>query len=855
MSFQPERSTHAPKKQAIAMMKSMKLIAHFVWITALACTLTAEEATPASAIAVHNDFKVERLYSVPREQGSWVAFCFDDKGRIYASDQGPRLFRITPPGAGSGAVAKVELVSDQWGFSQGMAFINGALYLIQHGDHHEERFRPDLLLRLTDTNADDRLDHAERLIEFPKATGDGANWYEHSYHAVVPGPDGKSLYIVSGDRNGLPCEKGLTPRHSNRDSWDFAYTKEPYSGGWVARTDLNGKNMEYLCMGLRNSYDLAFNRSGDLFTYDSDLENDIGLPNYRPTAIRQILSGTDSGWAGRAGEMLWSWPAMWEDVQPPLKNIGPGSPTGVAFGYGARFPAAYQNALFACDWSYGRMFAVHLKARGASYEAEPEPFLSAQGLPIADVAVSPADGALYFLTGGRGTLSGLYRVTYSGSENTAPAEIKPDPASTQARQRRLRLETFHGAVNPAAIDELWPHLAAEDRAIRAAARIALEWQPVGQWRQRALDEPGPRTALQALLALARSTDGDTTIQPVLLAALERLDFNRLGHDEQCWYLRILTISATRHGRYTGPVAAKLMARLGPALPSTDRRVNEELVAMMAALKSPAFVKPAVELFEQSRTQEEQVYYAQALTSSSQNPGWSADLRQRFFEAVLQLVPRWKGGATAIAMRGRTLHLATEMLSPEQRSKFAAQIAAAARPAPVIPPTTRKFVRQWKLDDFAAGLQAGLKGNRDLANGRRLFTEAACIVCHNFQGEGGLGGPDLTSAGGRYSPVDLLDNILNPDKVINEQYSLMIYSMKNGTTIIGRTVNMAGDTVMVATNPNDPGGSEVRFRTSELVSTAPAKTSHMPAGLLDSLSRDEVLDLLAYIMQRTGTRGD
>lgn len=834
-----------------------RIICLWFVLATLASARAADEATPASAIAIHQDFKVERLYSVPREEGSWVAFCFDDRGRIYASDQGPRLFRITPPGVASGAAPKVELVSDQWGYSQGMAFINGALYLIQHGDHHEERFRPDLLLRLTDTNGDDRLDRAERLIEFPKATGDAANWYEHSYHAVVPGPDGKSLYIVSGDRNGLPCEKGRTPRHWNRDSWDFKYTNTPYSGGWVVRTDLDGRNIEYLCMGLRNSYDLAFNRSGDLFTYDSDLENDIGLPNYRPTAIRQVLSGTDSGWGGHAGEMLWNWTPKWEEIQPPLKNIGPGSPTGVAFGYGAKFPAQYQNALFACDWSYGRMFAVHLKAKGASYEAEPEPFLSAQGLPIADVAVSPADGALCFLTGGRGTHSGLYRVTYTGKASTAPAaEEQPDPASTQARQLRLRLESFHGASNPAVIQELWPHLADDDRAIRAAARIALEWQPVGQWKERALHEQNPRTALQALMALARSTDGDQAIQPALLAALDRLDFQRLGYDEQCWYLRILTISATRHGKYPEPVGAQLAAKLGPALPSPDRLVNEELVSIMAALQSRTFIGPAIELFRQSRMQEEEVHYAQALVGSSQNPAWTAELRLRFFDIALDRVPHWKGGATAIATRGRILHLAAEMLRPELRAKYAAQIAAATQPAPVIPATSRKLVKRWTLDDLAPSLETGLKSNkRDLANGRQLYNEAACIVCHSFQGEGGLGGPDLTSAGRRYNARDLLDNILNPDKVINEQYGLMIYSMKNGTTITGRTVNLAGDTVMVATNPNDPGGSEVRFRTSELESVTPSKTSHMPAGLLDTLTREDVLDLLAYLTGRSNPAGD
>ena len=59
---------------------------------AVATIDAAEEATPAERIEIHDGFAVERILSVPRALGSWVAFCFDDRGRIYASDQGPRLF-------------------------------------------------------------------------------------------------------------------------------------------------------------------------------------------------------------------------------------------------------------------------------------------------------------------------------------------------------------------------------------------------------------------------------------------------------------------------------------------------------------------------------------------------------------------------------------------------------------------------------------------------------------------------------------------------------------------------------------------------------------------------------------------
>ena len=52
-----------------------------------------------------------------------------------------------------------------------------------------------------------------------------------------------------------------------------------------------------------------------------------------------------------------------------MVDIGPGSPVGVEFGYGAKFPAKYQKALFICDWTFGTMYAIHLEPNGATYKA------------------------------------------------------------------------------------------------------------------------------------------------------------------------------------------------------------------------------------------------------------------------------------------------------------------------------------------------------------------------------------------------------------------------------------------------------------------------------------------------------
>ncbi len=805
---------------------------------------------PASQIQIRAGFAVERVY-VPKGQGSWVAMCFDDKGRIYASAEGTQgLFRVTPPPLESKDECKVELVSDKWGHCQGMTFINGSLYVVQHGSFPQKESLPSTILRLKDTDGDDRLDTAETLFTVPALTDARKPWWEHHVHGIVPGPDGKSLYVVGGDRDGLPCEKGRTPRHWNRDSWDFKPIPQPYSGGYVLKTDLDGKNAEWLCMGLRNCYDIAFNRHGDLFTFDSDLEFDVGMPNYRPTAIRQILSGTDSGWAGRGPEMKWSWTPTWEEVQPPIKNIGPGSPTGVCFGYGAKFPAAYQESFFACDWTFGRIFAVHLTPKGATYLADVELFLSAKGLPVTDLAVSPRDGALYFTVGGRGAGSALYRVTYRGKESTAPSLTKaPDPATAALHKLRRELESFHNEANPKTLAVAWPLLAHEDRAIRGAARAALEWQPIAEWNERALQETNPRIALQSLLALARSTDGDKAVQPALLAALERFDFAKLPADEQCWYLRILTVSASRHGMYPADVVAKLVKKLQPSLPSPDRRVNEELVAVFAAFRSDGFIPPTLDLLEQSRIQEEQILFADALLSSAKSESWTPALRERFFKVLADRAPRWKGGSQVKPKSESAMKAVVAMLSDEQRTKFAEQIAAAQRPPAKPPEAKRPLVKEWKLEDLAPKLDAGLKQKRNLENGRVLYTAANCVTCHSFQGEGGLAGPDLSNVGGRYTPRDLLDNILNPSKVINEQYGQLVYELKSGKQVIGRLVETSGDTDVVATNPTNPLADHVRINKKDVDNIRPSRVSSMPDGLLNTLTEDDVLDLLAYMLGR------
>ena len=139
-------------------------------------------------------------------------------------------------------------------------------------------------------------------------------------------------------------------------------------------------------------------------------------------------------------------------------------------------------------------------------------------------------------------------------------------------------------------------------------------------------------------------------------------------------------------------------------------------------------------------------------------------------------------------------------------------------------------------------------DRDFERGAKLFGEANCFACHRFNGRGGAIGPDLTTIAGRFSKKDLLESIVKPNKEISDQYAATTFITVDGKVVTGRVANLSGDNIMVQTNMLDPGNF-TSIDTKMIDEQFPSKNSLMPEGLLNTLNRDEVLDLLAFLLSR------
>ena len=798
--------------------------------------LGVNQAEAAATMQVTPGFEVELVRSAQPGESSWISLTFDPQGRAIIGREGRDkrhgLLRLTLPEK-RGGEAQVESLEETLLEPRGLAFRGDDLFVNANNALS--------LVRLKDADRDGRFEDLTVLKKSPGGVGHGRN-------NLCFGPDG-SLFSIHGNDVRLPddvAESSSRCVHTELDRllpcrWDrFLFDRNAkLPAGHLIRTNAAGDQWELFACGFRNPYGIDFNPDGELFTFDADNEGDLGSPWYRPTRINHIVPGGDYGW--RQGTSMR--PEWYPDSLPSNLNIGKSSPTDIKFGTHSNYPPRYRKSLFILDWTYGRIYAVQLLPRGASYVATAEVFLEGRPLNVTDLEFGP-DGAMYFTTGGRGTQSGLYRVSYVGPESViaAPPSVSPEEvvAAVSARLVRRKLEDLQQVGDVPALQAALAYVGDRDPWIRHAARLVVERQPVERWRFYPLIGDGERKAAMLLMALARSAD--RKMQLDVLKRLSAMPIRDCDLDVQLTFLRAMQLSLIRIESLPDNVATGLRTHIESLYPTRCWQVNQFACEVLVHLKSEQVVPKTIELLRAADTQEEKLLWLFELRNVPN--GWTLEHRQ-FFQEQLIAAEAFDGGRE---LPVGLFSIAAEFRAtlPPEDARILSEQAAKARP--IETPTSlipqRPLVREWTLDDLVGRLEE-VSRDRNIERGKRVFREANCGKCHRFAGEGRSIGPDLRAVGARLGRKDLLETILMPSKVIDDKYRDVSFELKSGRHLTGRLIGGDDVSLLISPNAHLPFDALTIHR-DEVETQKVSPLSPMPAGLLNSFTAEDVLDLLAYL---------
>ena len=762
-------------------------------------------------VSVPDGFTAEPVLQAQNGEGSWVSMAFEPDGGLLVSPQSGRIRRINLE-TGTSTPIDIDI-----GNAQGMVHAFGALYVIvsrdpPHGGLH----------RLRDTDGDGRYDEQEHLAVW----GNGS---EHGVHSIKigPDPDKKELWIIQGNHTPLPPRVDLAPGKSPFRDWEEDLLLERQwdanghavgilaPGGVVLKTDSEAKSFQIVSGGQRNACDFAFTPDGECFAWDSDMEWDMGMPWYRPPRVVHVLPGADNGWRSGTGK----WEDWYPDTVPPVTETPPSSPTAVVHAGDGAFGPDWEGVLLLADWSYGRIWSLRPRSQGASFRGEIELFAQGRPFNVSCMRFAPEpDGALYCITGGRGTASTLWRIA-----TDQPSWVDSSVELSSAIVQRQRLET-----QAVPLDEIWSYLGTGDQAMSNAARLALDRHPVADVRVRALAEHDPATIVDAWTYLATRgapADRETGVAMLLAAAIE-------SQKVQAAALRAVALTILRQGTVDSSQTLPILAQL-QAVDDPDVRYHAAKIATTLGGVKPEW------LLEQLETSDGEQSLRWALLSRLHEGDWSPAQELHYLRWLRRHQDVIGGHSAAGFVRAFEARFMRDM-DDDHRVTLLALMDADDKPLPQRP--TRPHVEYWTADLLGAALPDVKPGREDW--GEELFFEARCADCHRFRGRGGSAGPDLTGVGGRMSETDLLIAIVDPNRDVTDQYAPTWVETEDGL-YTGRVLDLDDERIVLDV---DPYGTveTMSIARSNILDIELSDVSTMPMGLLNGFTPGEVKALLNWL---------
>ena len=325
------------------------------------------------------------------------------------------------------------------------------------------------------------------------------------------------------------------------------------------------------------------------------------------------------------------------------------------------------------------------------------------------------------------------------------------------------------------------------------------------------------------------------------------------------------------GRPDASHAKRILSQLAGYFPSRDNALDRELSRLLVYLDSPTVIAKTLSLMKRESPRSagdlvkllarnrgygetikrmidnhpelQNIHYA--LMLRNMRFGWTLEQRRDYFSWFNRALQK-SGGAS---YQGFINNIRSEALANVSAAEKKALAATVIAPPPKLAelPKPKGPGQRWQLAEVAALAEASLSA-RDFENGKQMYAAAQCASCHRFDGSGGATGPDLSNVAGRFSLRDLSEALVVPSKVVSDQYRASRVVTTAGKVITGRVVGKQDGELTVITDPFD-ANQIVRIALADVDAIRPDTTSLMPAGLLDKLNREEVLDLIAFLLSR------
>lgn len=688
---------------------------------------------------------------------------------------------------------------------------------------------------IVDKDRDGRADE-----EIVAATGWPQSFHSVDTLGVAIHPKDGSIYFGLGCANFVDAY--LTDKATGRSHYKLHDIR-----GTIQRLSADFSIQETVCTGVRFTCALAFNRDGELFA--TDQEGATWLPNGNPLdELLHIERGKHYGFPPRHPKHL-------PDVidEPAVIEFGPQhqSTVGMIFNEGvnggpAFGPAHWEGDALVCGAARGKIWRTKLAKTPLGYVAQNH-LIACLSLIAVDACVSP-EGDLVVVchsgppdwgTGPAGE-GRIFKIRYTDRELPQPVlawAAAPDEFRI-AFDRPLDPAEWAGAKDAVKV-EAGAHVRAGDRfeVIRPGYQVVRDQMSTPRrWVEvmgLTLSEDRRTLALRVARQTEPVTYAITMPQP---ASWRRHPAGMPQHAEMDLAVALNGVAAV----VTSPSGHQLRTVLPhPSLNASKvltrgsaehERFLEAATAANAVLKISGAVDlrnpfvPQVQPGSKLDWNMAQDAFASAVFGVRTDDGRDADL----------LVDGNSERRTALLSVVTTNPPAAANGWYLTHSKYRQRTS------------TDRIYLPWATngaDTEPSAIMARSNLPGDWKRGRDLFFGAAsCSTCHTVREEGIAFGPDLSNLIHR-DRESVLQDIVRPSAAINPDQTGTEIQLNDGTAISGIVRSMDAHKIVLAM----PAGAQMEIERDLVVGIEPLKSSLMPEGLGDALTKEQLEDLLKFLL--------